>query len=125
MEMQSCRIRSSSRLPQSKYIDGIQSLDANNNHSVESLSSWASPSCVSSLEVAGNAGGGSFKPMLSAATCSGSLHVLMADLVEGAEIEEVSAVEGEGFHVGRVEGVDWREGGGECVTVGDDGRVRG
>ncbi|CAN6912058.1 unnamed protein product, partial [Brassica oleracea] len=72
--------------------------------------------------VAGNAGGGSFKPMLSAATCSGSLHVLMADLVEGAEIEEVSAVEGEGFHVGRVEGVDWREGGGECVTVGDDGR---
>ncbi|KAG5413081.1 hypothetical protein IGI04_000648 [Brassica rapa subsp. trilocularis] len=43
--------------------------------------------------------GGSFKPMVSAATCSGSLYVLMADLAEGAEIEEVNAVEGEGFHV--------------------------
>ncbi|CAG7886641.1 unnamed protein product [Brassica rapa] len=32
--------------------------------------------------------GGSFKPMVSAATCSGSLHVLTANLVEGAEIEE-------------------------------------
>nr|VDC74179.1 unnamed protein product [Brassica rapa] len=37
--------------------------------------------------------GGSFKPMVSAATCSGSLHVLTANLVEGAEIEEVNAVE--------------------------------
>ncbi|KAF3598270.1 hypothetical protein F2Q69_00033123 [Brassica cretica] len=65
---------------------------------------------------AGN-GGGSFKPILSAATCSGSLHVLMADLAEGAEIEEVYAAEGEGFHV---ESVDWRKGSGECVMIGDD-----
>lgn len=63
--------------------------------------------------------GGSFKPMVSAATCSGSLYVLMVDLVEGAEIEEVYAVEGEGFHVGRVEGVDWRERSGECVMMGE------
>ncbi|CAH8352869.1 unnamed protein product [Eruca vesicaria subsp. sativa] len=140
------------RLPQSKYVDGvrwlpqgsalnrffaaafydpdsdsssleIQSLDPNNNNPlVEPLSSWTSPSRVSSLELAGNNDGSSFKPMVSAATCSGSLHVVVADLVEGAEMEEVYAVEGEGFHVGRVEGVDWREGG-ECVTVGDDGRV--
>ena len=94
----------------------IQSLDPNSNPLVESLSSWTSPSCVSPLEKTVS----SFKPMVSAATCSGSLHVLTADLAEGAEIEEVNAVEGEGFHVGRVEGVDWREGG-ECVTVGDDG----
>jgi len=107
----------------------IQSLDPNprGNHNtkplIESLSSWTSPSRVSSLEVAGNGGGGgSFKPMVSAATSSGSLHVLMIDLVEGAAIEEVYAAEGERFHVGRVEGVDWREGG-ECVTVGEDGRV--
>lgn len=107
----------------------IQSLDPNprgdptNNPLVESLSSWTSPSRVSSLEVAGNGGGGgSFKPVVSVATSSGSLHVLMADLVEGAAIEEVYAAEGERFHVGRVEGVDWREAG-ECVTVGEDGRV--
>ncbi|CAN7119717.1 unnamed protein product, partial [Brassica rapa subsp. narinosa] len=138
------------RLPQSKYVDGvrwlpqasalnrffaaayhdpdsesssieIQSLDPNPNNSpsVVSLSSWTSPSRVSSLEVVG---GGSFKPMVSAATSSGSVHVLMVDLVEGGVIGEVYAAEGEMFHVGRVEGVDWREGG-ECVTVGDDGRV--
>uniref|UniRef100_A0A0D3DH33 GTD-binding domain-containing protein n=2 Tax=Brassica oleracea var. oleracea TaxID=109376 RepID=A0A0D3DH33_BRAOL len=138
------------RLPQSKYVDGvrwlpqasalnrffaaayhdpdsesssieIQSLDPNPNNSpsVVSLSSWTSPSRVSSLEVVG---GGSFKPMVSAATSSGSVHVLMVDLVEGGVIGEVYAAEGERFHVGRVEGVDWREGG-ECVTVGDDGRV--
>ncbi|CAN8326682.1 unnamed protein product [Cochlearia groenlandica] len=104
----------------------IQSLDPSprGNHStnplVESLFSWSSPSRISSLEVAGTGGG--FKPMVSAATASGSLHVLVADLVEGAAIEEVYAVEEEKFHVGRVEGVDWREAG-ECVTVGDDGRV--
>lgn len=107
----------------------IQSLDPNprgnqnTNPLIESLSSWTSPSRVSSLEVAGNgSGGGSFKPMVSAATYSGSLHVLMVDLVEGAAIEEVYVAEGERFHVGRVEGVDWREAG-ECVTVGEDGRV--
>ncbi|VVB10905.1 unnamed protein product [Arabis nemorensis] len=95
----------------------------NNNPSVESLSSWILPSRVSSLEVAGNGGGGGlFKPFVSAATSSGSLHVLMADLVEGAEIQEVYVAEGESFHVGRVEGVDWREVG-ECVSVGEDGRV--
>ncbi|KAL0739252.1 hypothetical protein Bca4012_015462 [Brassica carinata] len=137
------------RLPQSKYVDGvrwlpqasalnrffsaafhdpdsesssieIQSLDPNPNNtpSVVSLSSWTSPSRVSSLEVI--TGGGTFKPMVSAATASGSLHVLVVDLVEGGAVEEVGVVER--FHVGRVEGVDWREGG-ECVTVGDDGRV--
>ncbi|KAG7540854.1 WD40-repeat-containing domain superfamily [Arabidopsis thaliana x Arabidopsis arenosa] len=107
----------------------IQSLDPNprgnqnTNPLIESLSSWTSPSRVSSLEVSGNGGGGgSFKPMVSAATSSGSLHVLMVDLVEGAAIEEVYVAEGERFHVGPVEGVDWREGG-ECVTVGEDGRV--
>ncbi|XP_010525799.1 PREDICTED: nuclear pore complex protein NUP43 [Tarenaya hassleriana] len=104
----------------------VQSLDPNPRRNpnlspeITCLSSWTSPARVSSLEVSG---AGGFKPIVSVATSSGSLHILTVDLVEGAEMEEAYAAEGERFHVGRVESVDWREGGGECVTVGEDGRV--
>ncbi|OMP09518.1 hypothetical protein COLO4_05400 [Corchorus olitorius] len=139
------------RIPQSKYIDGVHWLppvsafdrfaaiayfDADSNSPsieihylntnpqdpspvLDPQSSWTSPSRISSLKTAQSTP----QPLLAAATFSGSLHVLAPDLINGGAIESKASIEDTGFHSGPVAAVDLRDGGNECVTVGDDGRV--
>ncbi|MBA0773866.1 hypothetical protein Gotri_009119 [Gossypium trilobum] len=139
------------RIPQSRYIDAVRWLspvspsdrfaaiayfdadtnspsieiayvDPNPQSSSPTLtpqSSWTSPSRISSLKTAHSTP----QPLLAAATFSGSLHILASDLINGGVMESEATVSELGFHSGPVSAVDLREGGTECVSVGEDGRV--
>ncbi|KAL5054964.1 hypothetical protein RYX36_035646 [Vicia faba] len=81
-------------------------------------SSWASPSPISSLKAS------QFlqKSVIAASTSSGSLHFLFADSNDRMLESEVSVPENELHSVGK-SCIDLIDGGVECVTVGDDGKV--
>ncbi|XP_011012245.1 PREDICTED: nuclear pore complex protein NUP43-like [Populus euphratica] len=92
------------------------------------LFSWTPPSRISSLK--------STPSLFAASTLLGSLHIFktpeemsvlgndMSGLGgETAVMEPVVSVVGREFHVGSIGGVDLMEGGSECVSVGEDGRV--
>ncbi|XP_058728577.1 nuclear pore complex protein NUP43 [Vicia villosa] len=81
-------------------------------------SSWTSPSPISSLKAS------QFlqKSVIAASTSSGSLHFLFADSSDGNLESEVSVPENELHSVGK-SCIDLMDGGVECVTVGDDGKV--
>ncbi|XWS70876.1 hypothetical protein CRYUN_Cryun03dG0086600 [Craigia yunnanensis] len=100
----------------------IHCLNPNLQSSSQTLtpqSSWTPPSRISSLKTAQSTP----QPLLAAATFSGSLHILASDLINGGVIESEAMVSEVGFHSGPVAAVDLREGGSECVSVGEDGRV--
>ncbi|XVE98628.1 hypothetical protein REPUB_Repub03eG0122900 [Reevesia pubescens] len=82
-------------------------------------SSWTPPSRISSLKTAQS----SPQSLLVAATFSGSLHMLASDLINGAMIQSKARVFEMGFHAGPVAALDLREGGSDCASVGEDGRV--
>ncbi|XP_022729493.1 nuclear pore complex protein NUP43-like [Durio zibethinus] len=139
------------RFPQFKYIDAVRWLPPvsafdrfaaiaffdsdSNSPSIEihcvnsnlqssfptltSQSSWAPPSRISSLKTAHSTP----QPVIAAATFSGSLHILASDLINGGMIESGGTLSELGFHSGPVAAVDLREGGTECVSVGEDGRI--
>lgn len=82
-------------------------------------SSWTSPFRVSSLRTSRTQ---THKPLIAAGTVAGSLHLLFANAVDASLESEVSVPE-KGFHAGPVSCVDVMDGGAECVSVGEDGRV--
>ncbi|XP_027329686.1 nuclear pore complex protein NUP43 isoform X2 [Abrus precatorius] len=86
--------------------------------SLEPQSSWVSPSRVSSLKTS------QFlqKTIIVASTSSGSLHFLFSDSTDALLESEVSVPEG-ALHSVPASCVDLMDGGVECVTVGEDGRV--
>ncbi|KAL6520723.1 hypothetical protein OROMI_032283 [Orobanche minor] len=62
------------------------------------------------------------KPLIAAATFTGSVLFYSADLINGCLNLEFSVAE-KGFHTSVVSGIDLSENGSECVSVGEDGRV--
>ncbi|KAM7511681.1 hypothetical protein LguiB_010556 [Lonicera macranthoides] len=93
----------------------IHSINPSNSTILNLLSSWSSPSKISSLKVSHNL----HKPYIAASTFAGSLHVLFQsddDLL-------VEYFEKKGLHLGKVACIDLQEYGGGCVSVGEDGRV--
>ncbi|KAL1372082.1 hypothetical protein HN51_002242 [Arachis hypogaea] len=135
------------RLPQHKYIDAVRWLpplstfdrfavlaafDTDSGSSsieIHSLnpnplslqphSSFSSSSRVSSLRAS------QFlqKTVVAASTAAGSLHILFSDPADATFESEVSMPEEEGLHSVPGSCVDLMDGGVECVTVGEDGRV--
>ncbi|KDP38727.1 hypothetical protein JCGZ_04080 [Jatropha curcas] len=132
------------RLPQFRYVDSVRWLpslspfqkslifafyDADTStpslevHSLSSsktlalLSSWTPPSRISSLK--------STSSIIAASTFSGSLYIFpTADKShESLAMEPQVSVVGVDFHLGSIGGVDLMEGGSECVSVGEDGRI--
>ncbi|KAG4929751.1 hypothetical protein AAZX31_17G069000 [Glycine max] len=134
------------RFPQHKYVDAVRWLplqsafdrfavlalfdfdsDASsieihslnpNPLSLEPHSSWSSPSRVSSLKASHFLQ----KPLIVASTSSGSLHFLFSDSSVATLESEVSIPEG-ALHSVPASCVDLLDGGVECVTVGEDGKV--
>ncbi|KAF5956413.1 hypothetical protein HYC85_003638 [Camellia sinensis] len=96
----------------------IHSLTRSNPSNLTLQSSWSSPSRISSLKVSQTL----HKPLIAASTCSGSLHVLLADPVDASIESEVSVPE-KTLHVGPISCIDVQENGSQCVSVGEDGRV--
>ncbi|XP_024458837.1 nuclear pore complex protein NUP43 isoform X1 [Populus trichocarpa] len=105
----------------------IHSLDPSKTLTTPLLS-WTPPSRISSLK--------STPSLFAASTFLGSLHIFktpeemsvlgndMSGLGgETSVMEPVVSVVGREFHVGSIGGVDLMEGGSECVSVGEDGRV--
>ncbi|KAK4374911.1 hypothetical protein RND71_005588 [Anisodus tanguticus] len=133
------------RFPQNHYIDSLRwlpQLSAFQHHiilasfnpesSTSSLqilntsnqeltfqSSLTTPSRITSLKTSQNPN----KPLIVASTFSGSLLLYTADLVNGSLEYLDSVPEKEGFHLGRVNGIDVSENGSEVVSVGEDGRI--
>ncbi|MED6107321.1 hypothetical protein PIB30_012973 [Stylosanthes scabra] len=135
------------RLPQHKYIDAVRWLpqlspfdrfavlatfdtDSGSSSieihslkpnplSLQSHSSFSSSSRVSSLRAS------QFlqKTVVAASTAAGSLHILFSDPADARFESEVSVPEEEGLHSVPGSCVDLMDGGVECVTVGEDGRV--
>ncbi|XP_024031007.1 nuclear pore complex protein NUP43 [Morus notabilis] len=82
-------------------------------------SSWLSPSRISSLATSHS----HHRPFLASGTFASSLHVLFAAPADPPSLDsEVSIPEGV-LHGGAIACVDLMEGGTECVTVGEDGKV--
>nr|GMC58330.1 nuclear pore complex protein NUP43 [Ipomoea batatas] len=81
-------------------------------------SSLSTPSRISALKTCRT----SNKPLIAAASSSGSLSILSADLMNGSLNVEASVTE-RGFHYGPILGIDVSENGSEAVSVGEDGRV--
>ncbi|KAE9601708.1 hypothetical protein Lal_00040685 [Lupinus albus] len=134
------------RLPQHKYVDAVRWLpllsafdrfavlalfdsDSDsysieihsfkpNPFSLQPQSSWLSPSRISSLKSS------QFlqKTIIAASTFSGSLHVLFSDSTDASLESEISIPEG-ALHSVPVSCIDLMDGGGECLTVGEDGKV--
>ena len=137
------------RFPQTKYIDAVRWLpqlsafdrftvlslfDSDSNtpsleiHSLNPQSqtltlipqsTFSPPSRISSLKTSQTP---NHKPLIAASTFSGSLHLLFANAVD-ASLESECSVPAKELHVGAVSCVDVKDGGAECVTVGEDGRV--
>lgn len=81
-------------------------------------SSFPIPSIISSLRVSHSPQ----KPLVAASTFSGTLHLLSADPTEAAFESELSITD-RSFHAGPISAIDLQGSGGECVSVGEDGRV--
>ncbi|GLT80467.1 hypothetical protein SLA2020_519050 [Shorea laevis] len=136
------------RLPQSRYVDAVRwlppvsafdrfavvayydtdadspsvdihALNPNPSPTLTPQSSWTPPSRISSLRTCQTP----LRPILAASTFLGSLHILACNSANGAVIESEASVAELGFHAGPVASVDLRDGGNECVSVGEDGRV--
>ncbi|MCL7037705.1 hypothetical protein MKW94_003123 [Papaver nudicaule] len=134
------------RFPQSKYIDALRWIPSpssafdrfislalhdpdtdsssieihsltNQNPSLQLESSWTSSSRISSLKVSQTPS----KTLIAASTYDGSLNLLLTNLLS-ADIESENSISEKGFHIGLINGIDLN-GGSECVTVGEDGRV--
>ncbi|KAK1268726.1 hypothetical protein QJS04_geneDACA013632 [Acorus gramineus] len=100
-------------------IHALTSQNPNRDPDLRLRSSWTSPSRITSLKASHKA-----PLLLAASTASGSLHFVLADPVEGTVDSELSVAAEEGFHRGPISAVDIQiTGGGECVSVGEDGRV--
>ncbi|WOK95043.1 nuclear pore complex protein [Canna indica] len=83
-------------------------------------SSWPFPSRISALR----SSSATHKHLsVVAATVAGSLHVLSVDPVEGSIDSELSIADDRSLHTGVVSAVDLLEGGRECITAGEDGKV--
>ncbi|ESW26850.1 hypothetical protein PHAVU_003G153400 [Phaseolus vulgaris] len=80
--------------------------------------SWSLPSRISSLKTS------LFlrKPLIVASTAAGSLHFLFADPSDDSLNSEISLPEG-ALHSVPASSVDLMDGGVECVTAGEDGKV--
>ncbi|KAI4344328.1 hypothetical protein L6164_011567 [Bauhinia variegata] len=134
------------RLPQYKYVDAVRWLPASsafdrfaalalfdsdsgacsieihsfqpNPVTLSPHSSWVSPSRVFSLKTS------QFrqKPIIVASTFAGSLHFLFSDPADASLESEVSVPENP-LHSGTISCIDLMDGGVECVTVGEDGRI--
>ncbi|KAL5699880.1 hypothetical protein ACHQM5_030713 [Ranunculus cassubicifolius] len=136
------------RIPQSKYIDAIRwipsqspshnkfiamalyssddssssieihSLVSNQQPFINLLSTWSSPSRISSLRSSII----TTKPLISASTFQGSLHFLFLNPNDDNSIQsQLSLLPNKSFHVGPISGIDLFNN--HCVTVGEDGRV--
>ncbi|XP_038889924.1 nuclear pore complex protein NUP43 [Benincasa hispida] len=134
------------RFPQFKYVDGVRWLsslstfsrlavialfDSDSDSSsieIHSLtqkpldiaphSTWTSPSRVSSLKTSQLYQ----NPLVFASTYTGSLHVLSVEPMEATLDSELSVPE-KMLHDRPISCVDVMDGGGECLTVSEDGRV--
>lgn len=134
------------RLPQYKYVDAVRwlppvsafdrfavlaSFDCDSDASsieihsfkpnpaaLEPQSSWVSPSRVSSLKAS------QFlqKTVIVASTFAGSLHFLFSDSTDASLESEVRVPENE-LNQGPISCVDLMDGGVECVSVAEDGKV--
>ncbi|KAM7252684.1 hypothetical protein ACFE04_008193 [Oxalis oulophora] len=134
------------RAPQSTYVDIVRwlpPLSAFNKHAILALfdtetstssiqlhsysnnsltpqSEWTPPSRISTLKTSPRS------HLAIAATFSSELYLLKLFGYEDNEISLAASINREtttGFHTGCVSGVDLSDGGGECVSVGEDGRV--
>ncbi|XP_065851400.1 nuclear pore complex protein NUP43 [Euphorbia lathyris] len=132
------------RLPQFKYIDSIRWLPSlspfqkcvlvaffdtdtstpsleiyslNQSKVLSFLTSWNPLFRISSLK--------SVSSLIAASTFSGSLHIIRTSEKSHGSLamESQISVADTDFHVGYIGGVDLMEGGSDCVTVGEDGRV--
>ncbi|GFQ01413.1 nuclear pore complex protein nup43 [Phtheirospermum japonicum] len=92
-----------------------------NTSTLDPQASISVPSRIASLKIA-PAPLTPSKPLIAAATFSGSVLFYSADLIEKSLNFEFSAPDRE-FHSGAVSGIDLSENGSECVSVGKDGRV--
>ncbi|KAL6189179.1 hypothetical protein ACLB2K_040569 [Fragaria x ananassa] len=82
-------------------------------------SQWDAPSRISSL----TASQFNHRSLVAAATLSGSLHVLLTGAMDPSEFASELSVPEKVLHDGAISCVDVMDGGVECVTVGEDGRV--
>ncbi|KAI7725455.1 hypothetical protein M8C21_025460 [Ambrosia artemisiifolia] len=128
-------------LPQSSYIDSLRFLPPisafsrhiavasfNSDTSIPSLTlhsltttptltpitSFTPSSRITSLKTT--------QSLIAASTVTGSVHILFPNLINGTFESEVNVPDNV-LHSGRVSGLDVLESGGECVSVGEDGRV--
>ncbi|GER39504.1 WD-40 repeat family protein [Striga asiatica] len=92
-----------------------------NDPSLTPQASATAPSRIASLKISSSPLTPS-KPLVAAATFSGTVLFYSADLINGSLDCEFSVPE-KGFHSGAVSGIDLNENGSECVSVGEDGRV--
>ncbi|KAK6135633.1 hypothetical protein DH2020_030644 [Rehmannia glutinosa] len=102
----------------------LQTLISSPSQTIPSVALQASvsaPSRIASLKVSPSQLTPS-KPLIAAATFSGSVLFYSADLINESLNFEFS-VPDKGFHSGAVSGIDLSENGSECVSVGEDGRV--
>ncbi|KAI3444060.1 hypothetical protein Pfo_000725 [Paulownia fortunei] len=102
----------------------LQTLSFSPSQTTASLTAQASvsaPSRITSLKISPSPLTPS-KPLIAAATFSGSVLFYSADLINGSLNLDFSVPE-KGFHLGAVSGIDLSENGSECVSVGEDGRV--
>ncbi|CAM8959951.1 hypothetical protein QQ045_003062 [Rhodiola kirilowii] len=136
-----------SRLPQSKYVDAVRwlpkisalesfvavalsdsdsgassidilGLDRSGPSAPVLRSSWTAPDRISSIRTSESFRG----PVIAASTLAGSVHFLFANLAD-ASLESEVYVSDKAFHVGAVSCVDLKDGGSECLSVGEDGRI--
>ncbi|KAL6292815.1 hypothetical protein ACE6H2_000957 [Prunus campanulata] len=82
-------------------------------------SQWFSPSRISSLKTSQS----HHKPLVAAATLAGSIHILFGDSMDPASLESELSMPEKALHEGPISCVDIMDGGVECVSVGEDGRV--
>uniref|UniRef100_A0A7N0SWK5 Nuclear pore complex protein NUP43 n=1 Tax=Kalanchoe fedtschenkoi TaxID=63787 RepID=A0A7N0SWK5_KALFE len=135
------------RFPQSKYVDAVRwlpkisalerfavvalsdfdsgassidvlALDRSELSTPSLQSSWTAPSRVSSLRTSESFRG----PVIAASTLAGSVHFLFANSAD-ASLESEVCVSDKAFHAGAVSCVDLKDGGSECLSVGEDGRI--
>ncbi|PON99319.1 Guanine nucleotide-binding protein, beta subunit [Trema orientale] len=135
------------RFPQSKYVDAVRWLppatalhryaalaffDSDSDSSSVEIysigsnpptlipqSSWVSPSRVSSLKASHS----QHRPFVATGTFSSSLHVLFCDPMDASSLESEVSVPGKVLHEGPISCVDLMDGGLECLTVGEDGKI--
>ncbi|KAL5545108.1 hypothetical protein UlMin_008892 [Ulmus minor] len=137
------------RFPQHKYIDAVRWLppfsalhsfavvaffDPDSNHNSSSIqifsltstrpsltpqSEWNFSSRISSLKTSQS----QHKPIVAAATFSGSLHVLNTGSMDPSLFESEVSLPEKALHEGPISCLDLMDGGVDCVSVGEDGKV--